>query len=129
MIRRIVTFLPKDKRASSKQVLFHCGALKGSLNAQTLAGEVTSGLVRREKTLTDVAARCMDGCYTNSAAYDIFDEASDDLGLVVALTALCLSHGINNAGEKANFVLLKLFWTLIQKVFSKSEKAKEIFFQ
>ena len=102
--------------------------MKVSLNAQTLAGEVTTGLVRREKTLTDVAARCMDGCYTNSAACDIFDDASEDLGLVVALTALCLSHGINNAGEKANFVLLKFFWSLIQKVFSKSEKAKEIFF-
>ena len=38
MIGRTFRLTETTKRASTKQVIFHCAALKGSLNAQTLAG-------------------------------------------------------------------------------------------
>ena len=99
MIGRI--FVLSGKRAETRQVLFHCGVLTGSLNSQTLVGKLTTGLVNRNKVFVEFIAQSMNGCYINSAAHEILDTASDDVDLDKALTALCISQCTNNSGEKA----------------------------
>ena len=124
MIARRVVLHEEMKQASCAQSLIHCAALKGSLNSDTLAGQVTAGLAARGKTNEDAVVGMMDGCFTNSAAQDTTNQAaalSNDLKRVVSL---CMPRLSNNAGEQATVPTLEYFWTLLMKVFSTSEVAK-----
>jgi hypothetical protein len=88
-------------------------------------GEVTRGLGKRGLSHSNAAVAMNDGCYTNGAAHDKMKSVSDDAGDVSRFVSLCISHAANNAGAEASFILLALFWSLIQKIFSQSDKAKQ----
>ena len=124
MIARRVVLHEEMKRASCAQTLIHCAALKGLLNGDTLAGQVTAGLAARGKTNEDAVVGMMDGCYTNSAAQDTTNRAAALSKKLKRFVSLCMSHLSNNAGEKATAPTLEYFWTLMMKVFSTSEMAK-----
>lgn len=124
LICRRVCLNAELKRAAARQTLIHCSALKGSLNGDTLAREVTTGLANRGKTLSDVVAAMNDGCYTNGKAHDSINEASGMADIMQTFVSLCLSHCASNAGEKATSVTLEYFWTLVQKVVASSDVAK-----
>ena len=126
MIARRVVLHREMKRVFIAQTLIHCAALKGSLNGDILAGQVTAGLAARGKTNKDAVVGMMDGCYTNSAPQDITNHAAALNNDSKRFISLCMSHMSNNAGEKANAPTLEYFWSLLMKVFSTSEIAKVI---
>ena len=105
-------------------VSIHCAALRGSLNANTLAGKVTAGLSERDKTNKDDVVGMMDGCYTNGAAQDTTNHAAALSNDLQRFVSLCVSHLSNNAGEKATVPILEYVWSLLMKVFSTSEITK-----
>jgi hypothetical protein len=125
MVARHIDLNSDIKRAIAKQTLFHCSAIQGSLNGDTLMGEVTRGLGKRGLSHSNAVVAMNDGCYTNGAAHDKMKSVSDDAGDVSRFVSLCISHAANNAGAEASFILLALFWSLIQKIFSQSDKAKQ----
>jgi hypothetical protein len=127
MIARRVVLHKGIKKASCAQTLIHCAALKGSLNADTLAGQVTAGLAERGKKTKDAVVGMMDGCYTNGAAQDTTNHAAALSNDLQQFVSLCMSHLSNNAGEKATAPTLEYFWSLLMKVFSTSEIAKVIY--
>lgn len=124
LVCRRVVLNAELKRATASQTLIHCSAIKGSLNGDSLAREVTAGLAARAKTLDDVVAAMNDGCYTNGAAHDMINEASEMGDALKTFVSLCISHCASNAGEKAASVTLEYFWTLVQKVVASSDVAK-----
>ena len=124
MLARCVVLNEELKRATCKQTLIHCAAVKGSLNGDTLAGEVTRGLAQRGKCNEDAVAGMMDGCYTNGAAQNLTNDSAALHNELQRLVLLCISHCANNAGEQANALTLEYFWKLIMKVFASSDAAK-----
>ena len=75
----------------------------------------------------NVPAAAMDRCYTNSASVNEMNEAAKSIGETERFVTYCVSHLINNAGEKAAFVTVDLFWALCQKVFALSTQAQNLF--
>ena len=123
LTRRIV--LNEDgKRAEALQTLIHLSALKGSLNADTLAGEVMKAFSNRGVSHERAVAAMNDGCFTNGAAHEVLSKVSEINDELDRFVSLCISHCASNAGKQAGFPTLNLFWTLIQKVVSHSEPAK-----
>ena len=125
LVLRKIEVNAEIKRAIAVQRLAHVSTIKGSLNAATLASEVTRGLQNRRLKHEEIPAAMNDGCFTNGAAHDHIGQVADVAGKVSRMISLCLSHCANNAGEQAGFVLLDLFWTLIQKIFSQSQQAQD----
>eukprot|EP00978_Attheya_sp_CCMP212_P031566 scaffold119902_cov40-Attheya_sp.AAC.1 len=82
MVARRIDLNSEIKRAITKQTLFHCSAIQGSLNGDTLMGEVTRGLGKRGLSHSNAAVTMNDGdgCYTNGAAHDKMKSVSDDAG-------------------------------------------------
>jgi hypothetical protein len=68
----------------------------------------------------DVMIESMDGCSTNTNKINPLEDHQD----VKWMTSLCFSHCGNNAGHEAGFPILDRFWTILQKNFSYSGKAK-----
>lgn len=128
LVSRRVVLNAEMKRATAIQSLIHCSAMKGSLNGESLAREVTAGLAARGMTLDEVVAAMNDGCYTNGAAHDKINEASEMGDTLKTFVSLCISHCASNAGEKATSVTLEYFWKLVQKVVATSDVAKVSFF-
>ena len=135
MIGRHILLDPRLKRAIAGQVLIHGANVIGSLNQYTLAGEVTTGLMSIGLQHSNVAVAINDGCFTNGASHTAMADVSavsEELHKKGVITTkgvprficLCISHCLNNAGDKARFVLLDYFWGLLQKVFSNSADAK-----
>ena len=139
MVSCHVALCPKTKTAKARQLLIHCSNVEGSLSQHTLAAEVSHGLHARNVKHSKAVVACNDGCYTNGAAHDKFDKVTDICKKILAdsnatpahrdqivkrFVAICISHCLSNAGDKAGFVILDLFWTLLQKVFSHSDSAK-----
>ncbi|KAL7531433.1 LOW QUALITY PROTEIN: hypothetical protein ACHAXR_004040 [Thalassiosira sp. AJA248-18] len=56
----------------------------------------------------------------------LFSQGSISSKSTKRFIAMCISHCLSNAGDQAKFVLLDLFWGLLQKVFSHSPDAKAI---
>ncbi len=156
LIERHVNEDKEARRATARQQLIHCAALKGSLNAYTLAGEVATALQGRRLKNEQAVVSNNDGCYTNGAAINLNNRVADATDALKRFASTCLSHCASNAGkcmdccvsfkyhsvnliqscviwhttgDEAHFVQLDLFWTLIQKVFSMSDAAKEEWFQ
>lgn len=74
LIARMIVLDAEKKRAVADQQLIHCSALKGSLNASTLAGEVSKGLQNRRIKNDQAVAAIQDGCYTNGAAHNLMND-------------------------------------------------------
>lgn len=127
LVCRRVVLNAELKRATATQTLIHCSAMKGSLNGESLAREVTAGLAARGKTHNDVVAAMNDGCHTNGAAHDKINEASEMGDTLKTFVSLCISHCASNAGEKATSVTLEYFWKLVMKVVAPSDVAKVSF--
>jgi hypothetical protein len=71
---------------------------------------------------SDVVAAGVDACLVNTLALTMINQDYD----VNWLVYLCLSHHVNNAGDKAKFVVLSQSWMLLQKIFTHSDKGKVI---
>lgn len=98
LIARMIVLNPETKRAVANQQLIHCAAIKGSLNANTLAGEVSNGLQNRRIKNDQAVAAMQDGCYTNGAAHDMMNEIAGLAGGSSRFISTCLSHCASNAG-------------------------------
>ena len=124
LIARCILLDPELKTARAKQTLIHCSALKGSLNAVTLASEVTTGLANRGMTNDQTVAAMNDGCYTNGAAHKEIDTVAALSNSARRFVSLCISHCASNAGDQAWSACLGYFWSLLMKIFASSETAK-----
>ena len=129
MLARFIVLDPEEKTARANQLLFHCAAIKGSLNAETLSRELHHGINERDIRLRDVLVSMNDGCSVNIKAHERISKTCNDINTLVWFVSNCMSHCASNAGKEAGFVLLDLFWSLLQKVFSNSDKAKDIWFE
>lgn len=124
LLARRIVIDEKARKAEARQSLIHASALKGSLNADTLVGELTKALGNRGMSHKKAVAAMNDGCFTNGACHDILEKAAEISDDMSRLVSLCISHCCSNAGKQAGFPLLDLFWSYIQKVMSHSDAAK-----
>ena len=137
--REILFLTPTRKRASARQRLIHGANIAGSLNGTTLATGILVGLHNRNIKHDKAGVSCNDGCYTNGAAHDKLTKATtiaktilkknnasanQQSKVVHRFISLCISHCLSNTGNQAGFVVLNLFWTTLQKVFSHLDNAK-----
>jgi hypothetical protein len=99
--------------------------IAGSLNNATLSAEVSEALANSQILQDNVPAAAMDRCFTNSASANEMNDSAAVAGKYARLISFCMSHMICNAGDKAEFLLLELFWTHIQKVFATSQQARD----
>ena len=129
MVSRSMDANPEKRQAKAVHRLIHVSTIKGSLNAATLSAEVSVGLMARQIMHGNVPAAAMDRCFTNSASMNNINEAAQAAGEVERFASYCMSHLLCNAGDKAAFVLLELFWTLLQKIFSQSTQAQDIWIE
>ena len=118
LIERHMDLNPNTRRAEAVQQLIHLAAVKGSMNAHTLAGEMSIGLQNRRVKNEQAVVSVVDGCYTNGAAHEMTNNMALEAGEIERLEAICLAHCVSNAGSQAEFVLLDLLWSYLQKVFS-----------
>ena len=98
MLARFIVLDVEKKRATANQQLIHQAAIKGSLNANTLAGEVSTGLQNRRIKNDQAVVEMVDGCYTNGAAHEVGKNVAAVVGEAERLLALCFSHCASNAG-------------------------------
>jgi len=127
VVARLVKEDQDKKTARIQHILFYISTLADSLNAASLSAEVSTALSQRQILDRNVPAAAMDRCFTNSASAEEMNAAAGVTNSLQRLTVYCFSHMINNAGEKAEFVLLSYMWGLLQKVFSLSNATKEVF--
>ena len=99
------------------------------MNAHTLAGEISVALQNRRVKNEQSVISAVDGCYTNGAAHEMTNDMASDAGKIERLEAMCLANCASNTGNQAQFVLLDLLWSYLQKVFSKSDMAKDIWYK
>jgi hypothetical protein len=97
MVARHIDLNSDIKRAIAKQTLFHCSAIQGSLNGDTLIGEVPRGLGKRGLSHSITIVAINDGCYTNGAVHDKMKSVSDDAIDASCFVSLYISHAANNA--------------------------------
>jgi len=124
----VARFMCQDPRLRvvyAKHILIHVSTIKGSLNATTLSAEVSEALMNRQILPRHVPAAAMDRCYTNSASATEMNEGAAVVGELQRFIVFCFAHMTCNAGDRASFVLLELFWTYLQKVFSQSTQAQD----
>lgn len=57
------------------------------------------------------------------------NEAAREIGEIERFPMYCFSHMTCNAGDKAGFVLLTLYWKLMQKIFAQSQAAQNIWLE
>ena len=125
LLLRFVQTNDKNRTASAVQRLVYMTNMNGSLNADTFAAAHTNGIQSQKLRNSDVPVAINDGCYTNGAGHDLLAKETDFLKEVPRFVAICLSHCSNNAGNQASFVILDLFWSIVQKVFCQSEQARD----
>lgn len=134
---RRVDLDPDKKRASALQTLVYGSSIEGSLNQHSLSAEVMASLLAAGTPPEKAVVAMNDGCFTNGAAHSNMSKATNISNRLVAegritqgsaqrFVVLCISHALSNAGDEAKFVLLSLFWTLVQKTFASSPEAKAI---
>ena len=124
LVVRFMELDPNLRIAFAKHVLIHVSTLDGSMNAESLSAEVTTALTNRRIWNDNVPASAMDRCYTNSASATEMNEGAEISGALQRFNVYCFSHMICNAGGCAAFILLELFWSYIQKIFSQSTQAQ-----
>lgn len=115
---------PEARTAWVSQKLMRTSFIQGNLNGGTLSCEISLSLTERRKKPSDVKVVNSDLCSTNTAAYNIIERATN----VDWLKSFCLSYCASNAGDELCFVILDLFWSLLQKVFAHSDAAKTEWF-
>jgi hypothetical protein len=106
------------------KIMIRCVAakwLKGSLNNQTRTGEVLSVIcLDMQKHLSDVFAISADSASSNKKSFD----AGLSQALPHASDEPCLSHTLNNAGEKFSSPVLDVFTSYYNICVGISEAAK-----
>lgn len=129
MLARFIVLDSQEKTAKVDQLLFHCVAIKGFLNAKNLCCELHHGINEHDIRLQDVVVSMNDGCSVDIKARKRIAKTCNEINTLVWFVANCISHFASNAGKESGFVLLNLFWSLLQKIFLDSDKVRDMWFK
>ena len=113
---RFIVLDSKGKTAKANQMLFYCATIKGSFNAKTLSYELHHVIKKRDIRLHNVLAFINDDYSVNIKAHERITNTCNDTNILARFVSNCMSHYVSNA-KKIGFVLIDLFWLLLQIVF------------
>jgi hypothetical protein len=112
-----------NQKAAVHQSLGDVTFVNCSLSAATQRGAVQKVLMSVHLTHRDVMPASMVGPSTNEAFLKKIEEHQDAVWVLYR----CVTHYGENAGAEAGFPTLDHFWSLLQKIFCRSESARIIF--